>query len=241
MNDLTAYIDSYFNGLLNPEEKKVFETRCESDEAFAEEVALYIASRSALRDEVLEQKRNEWKRRDDSTKKNKAKVVKLKRWYMAAAAAAVISIVFLLIPSGKTPQQLADKYIEGNLRQISVTMSGSNDSLQTGIEAYNKKEYRAAHEIFSRLYRQNADNSDALKYDGLCSLMLEDYNVAIKLFDSLAVKQNLFSNPGLFFKALVLLKRNEPGDKEAAKLLLQQVINEGLVNNKEAAEILKEM
>jgi hypothetical protein len=241
MNELTAYIDNYFNGLLNPEEKQVFETRCESDETFAGEVALYIASRSALRDEVLEQKRNEWKRRDGSTKKARTKVIKLKRWYMAAAAAAVISIVFLLIPSGKTPQQLADEYIEANLQQISVTMSGANDSLQTGIVAYNRKEYRAAHEIFSRLYRQNADNSDALKYDGLSSLMLEDYSGAINLFDSLAAKQNLFYNPGLFYKALVLLKRNQPGDKEACKLLLQQVIDRKLDNNKEAAEILKTM
>jgi tetratricopeptide (TPR) repeat protein len=241
MNDLTAYIDSYFNGLLNTEEKKVFETSCEKDEAFAGEVALYIANRSALRDELLQQKRKEWEGKAGPAKRNTTRVVKMKRWYAVAAAAVVIGIVFLLVPFGETPQQLADEYIKGNLRQISVTMSGSNDSLQTGIEAYNKKEYRKAHEIFSQLYQQHPGNTDALKYDGLSSLMLEDYSGAVNLFDSLATKQNLFSNPGLFFKTLVLLKRNQPGDKEAAKLLLQQVIDGGLDNKKEAAEILKKM
>jgi tetratricopeptide (TPR) repeat protein len=241
MNESTEHIDNYFNRLLSPEEKQDFETRVENDEAFAEEVALYIAGRSALRDELLQQKRKEWEGKTDPAKRISTRVIKMKRWYAVAAAAAVISIVLLLVPFGKTPQQLAGKYIEDYLRQISVTMSGTNDSLQTGIAAYNKKEYRKAHEIFSKLYHQHPGNTDALKYDGLSSLMLEEYSGAINLFDSLAAKQSLYANPGLFYKALVLIKRNEPRDKEEAKLLLKQVIDGQLDDRKEAARLLQKM
>ncbi len=241
MNDLTAYIDNYFNGLLKPEEKQVFESRCENDEAFAEEVALYIASRSAMRDELLEQKSKEWKNLDDSTKKNSTKLVSMRRWYIVAAAAAVICFVLLLIPFGESPQQMADAFIKDNLQQISVTMSGTTDSLQTGIEAYNKKEYKKAKEIFSEIYLVHPDNTDALKYEGLSNLMLEDFNNAIILFDSLAAKQNLFANPGLFYKAIGLLKRNGSGDIEQAKQLLQLVVDKQLANDKEAVRLLQKI
>lgn len=239
MNESTTYIDDYFNGLLNPEEKRDFETRCEVDEAFAAEVAGYIASRSAIRDELLQQKRKEWE--GHSIKKNNARIVNLKRWYMVAAAAAVICMVVLFVPFSKSPQQMAGNYIDDNLQQISVTMSGTTDSLQNGISAYNKKAYAEAHEIFSRLYLADPNNSEALKYDGLCSLMQEDYTGALRLFDALAAKQNLFSNPGLFYKALVLLKRNGAGDEDAARKLLKQVVEKELEGHKEAAGLLQKM
>jgi tetratricopeptide (TPR) repeat protein len=244
MNELLEYIDNYFNGLLSPGEKGVFETRCETDEQFAAEVALYITSRNALRNEILELKRKEWKNIGNTSgviaKKKSAKPVKMRRMYLLlAAAASVIAIVFLLLPYKKSPQQLADSYIKKNLQRLGVAMQGTKDSLQDGISAYNKKEYEKAQVIFEQLYRNDPDNTDALKYEGLTKLMQLDYDGAAGLFDELAAKQNLFANPGLFYKALVLLKRNAVGDTDKARQLLQQVIDRRLEGDKESAELLK--
>ena len=49
----------------------------------------------------------------------------------------------------------------------------------------------------------------------------------------------MLSNPGLFYKAVTLLKRNKEGDVKQAKELLEQVVKEHLDNSKEAAEWLK--
>jgi tetratricopeptide (TPR) repeat protein len=239
------YIDDYFNGLLSPEEKQNFEQRCETDEQFADEVALYIASREAARNELLEQKRNGWKQLGNTPvvemKKEETRVVKMNRWYMLAAAASIAAIILLLVPFGRSPQQLARNYINDNLQQLSVNMDGSKDSLQLGIDFYNKKDYVNALLLFEDLYKKDAANTDALKYAGLTYLVKDDYSNAIKNFDELAATKDLFANPGLFYKALTLLKRNQGNDQTEAKELLKRVVNEKLEGEKQAAEWLKKL
>ena len=56
------YIESYFQQTLNSEERAAFEARCERDEEFAKDVAFYITARQAIREELLGQKVNEWKK-----------------------------------------------------------------------------------------------------------------------------------------------------------------------------------
>lgn len=245
MNELWNYIDDYFNELLPPEEKQKFEQRCETDEQFANEVAMYISSRDALRAELLEQKKNEWKLLGTTPvveiNKTETKVVNINRWYLLAAAASVIGIVFLLLPFGKNANELANAYVKNNLEQLSVTMDGSKDSLQTAINLYNKKEYANALIIFNDLYAKDSTQTDALKFAGLTYMMQNNPDDAIKKFDELAAKQYLFSNPGLFYKALVLLKRNKSTDFDEAKKILQQVADQQLEGSKEAAAWLKKI
>jgi hypothetical protein len=245
MNELWNYIDDYFNGLLTADEKLKFEQRCETDEQFADEVAMYISSRDAMRAELLEQKKNEWKLLGTTPvvklKKTETKVINMSRWYMLAAAASIIGIVFLFNPFSKSADELANDYVKNNLEQLSVTMDGRKDSLQTAINLYNKKEYANAVVIFDDLYTKDSTQTDALKFAGLTYMMQDKTNEAISKFDELAAKQNLFSNPGLFYKALVLLKRNTGTDKEDAKKLLQQVTEQQLEGSKEAAVWLKKI
>jgi len=60
---------------------------------------------------------------------------------------------------------------------------------------------------------------------------LQQYDKAIDYFFQLEY-YNLYSNPGKFYQGLTLLKRNMPGDKQAAKVLLQQTLQNDL-NGKE--------
>ncbi len=53
MPDNLEYIESYFQQVLNAEEKQAFEKKCETDEAFAKEVAFYIVTRETLREDLL--------------------------------------------------------------------------------------------------------------------------------------------------------------------------------------------
>jgi TolA-binding protein len=245
MNELWNYIDDYFNGLLTTDEKLKFEQRCETDEQFADEVAMYISSRDAMRAELLEQKKNEWKLLGTTPvvelKKTETKVINMSRWYMLAAAASVIGIIFLLNPFSKSGEQLVNNYVTKNLEQLSVNMNGSKDSLQLALDFYNKKDYNNALLLFSDIYQKDSLQTDALKFAGLTLFMQGNYDAAIKQFNELAAKQGLFSNPGLFYKALVLLKRNTGTDKEEARKLLQQVTEQQLEGSKQAAEWLKKI
>lgn len=161
---------------------------------------------------------------------------------VAIAAAAVLVLVlsayFLLLGKGDVTA-LADKYVKTELNHLSQTMDGARDSLQQGIAAYNNKDYSKAIALFEAVYQAHPDNSDALRYAGTTYLVTQQYDKAIERFDALAAKQ-LFSNHGLFLKAVTLLQRNQPGDKENAKQLLQQVVEEKGEGAGEAEVWLKE-
>ncbi|GEM_PF-3375213 len=80
-----------------------------------------------------------------------------------------------------------------------------------------------------------------LKYEGFAYLLLKDYDKAVKSFHALSLKLDLFSNPGLFYEALALVKRNSAGDADAARKLLKQVVDKKLEGETEAEKILKKL
>jgi tetratricopeptide (TPR) repeat protein len=245
MTESLEYIEAYFEQKLDDKEKQLFEKRCINDEGFAGEVAFYITSREAVRQKLLEQKRKLWATAEDDTGGNTSatlapvKKIGFTRWlpYAVAACLLVAVCIYFLFPT-QAPRQLATTYIQQNFTRLSHTMDGSKDSLQKGIEAYNSGDYDAALSLFEAVYNAHPDNSEAKEYTGLSYLMKKEYSKALVHFNELADKK-LFSNPGLFLKAVTLLERDEKGDREAAKSLLEQVRNERLEGKKQAEEWLK--
>lgn len=252
MSKSLEYIEAYFENKLSIQEKQIFEDRCIQDTNFAGEVAFYISSRKAIRQKLLEQKRNQWSVDETVPAINElntkitlpsglapVKRMVLRKWLpYVAAACLLLAVATYSFYSQETTHQLAREYVK-TLTHIDQNM-GSADSLQQGINAYNKREYDVALPIFQNIYQAYPDHSDAKKYIGLVYLMKEDYDKALIHFDELSQRKDLVSNPGVFLKAITLLERNKQGDKEAAKTLLQQVVqSNGLAHKKEATEWLK--
>jgi tetratricopeptide (TPR) repeat protein len=73
----------------------------------------------------------------------------------------------------------------------------------------------------------NCDIS-AKKYAGIVYLRLSNYDKALAYFQDLEKYTSLYANPAIFYHALTLMKRNQPGDKQTAKQLLQQVVQNNL-------------
>lgn len=237
------YIESYFQQTLSDEEKAAFEARCGTDEMFAKEVAFYITTRQLLREELLVQKQKQWKEQD--LEEEETPVVSIKRktsfigWVSyAAAACLLLAVSVFLFETQNSPGKLAANYIKTEYTTLSQEMSANTDSITLGLEAYNNKEYDKALGLLEGVEQRDPTNSDVKKYTGLAYLQKEDYDNAVQQFDELA-NMNLHSNPGHFLKAMALLERNKPGDKEEAKTLLQKVVNENEEHSKEAAEWLK--
>jgi tetratricopeptide (TPR) repeat protein len=243
MTGTSEYIESYFQQTLSPEEKAAFEQRITTDEAFAKEVAFYVTTRQAMREALLEQKENEWK---EATEEDTTPVISITkktsfvRWITYAAAACLLLVASVYLFEVQTsPQKTAANYIQENYNTLSQTMDASHDSLQLGIAAYNNKDYNRALQLFQEVENTDSLNSDAKKYTGLVYLQQKQYDKAIQQFDVLANMKGLFSNPGDFLKATVLLQRDQAGDKEEAQKLLQKVVNENEEGSKEAAAWLK--
>jgi tetratricopeptide (TPR) repeat protein len=244
MSEHLEYIDSYFQKQLSEAEKEKFEQLCVSDEKFASEVAFYITSRSALNDLLLGQKKEQWSKfpisENEEAVKAPVRTMAFRKWLPYAAAASLI-IALLAAPwfSSDSPKKNADKYASEHLIAISQTMDASRDSLQLGIASFNKKEYDKALAYFQGVYNSYPSQRDALRYAGQTQLMQGKFDEAIASFDELSQKKT-YSNPGLFLKAIALLRRNHDGDARQAKEILQKVADLKLDGSKEAAGWLKD-
>jgi hypothetical protein len=248
MSENDEYIEAYFAKELNEAEKNQFEERCVQDEVFARQVAFYISTREAIRQTLLEQKAQIWPEKDDNAKaqarvrnisSDKKKGMSIGWWPFAAAASFLIVIAGYFLFQSQTPSQRADRYIKQHYTELSQTMNASGDSIQQGIAAYNDKDYRSALRIFHRIDDSHPGNPNVKKYIGLVYLVTKEYDQALLQFDELYTKKDVYKNPGLFLKAVTLLERNQNGDKEQAKQLLEQVVNENEEGSNEARQWLE--
>jgi tetratricopeptide (TPR) repeat protein len=236
-------IENYFKGINGDAQKYQFEKRILEDASFAEEVAFYISANGAIQQQFREEKKQRFREIY-----NEQKVISIKQpvrnmWrYMAAASVfiALVLITWFLTVSKKSTQQLADIYIQQHFQTLSVTM-GNQDSLQAGLNLFNSNKLTEALTIFETLIKNNPKNSEAKKYAGIVSLRLNNYNKALEYFTILEADSGLYSNPGKFYKAITLLKRNKDGDKGAAKLLLKEVRDQNLEGKNEAVEWLEKL
>lgn len=242
-DDNIEFIEAYFKNQLKDTEKKQFEERCAHDEIFARQVALFITVEEGIRQKVLQEKRQDWPR--ESGEKKTAEIIYYKnsvfrKWlpYMAAASLLFAVIIYFSFRSDP-PHKLADNYVNEHLTVLSQTMNATNDSLQQGIAAYNNKEYDKALRFFQNIYLAHPENGLAKKNMGLVYLITKDYDKALQEFDELANKPDVYRNPGLFLKAVVLLERNHASDKVVAKNLLEQIVNQKAEGNREAQRWLE--
>ncbi|HRN57811.1 MAG TPA: tetratricopeptide repeat protein [Agriterribacter sp.] len=249
----TGHMERYLSGDMPGGEKLRFEAELQHNKALNDQWQLYKAIDAAMH-EAEKHGSHEAALKNTLQKLNaayfrpEAPVTRMRspgQWYKAAIAAAAVLVLvlsgyFLFFQNNTRLPQLADRYVKENLLHLSLTMDGAKDSLQQGIAAYNNKDYPQAIALFEALYKAHPDNSDALKYAGIAYLITKEYNRALACFDELAAKKELFSNPGLFLKAVTLLQRGLQGDNEQAAQLLQQVWDEKQDGSKEAGRWLKQ-
>ena len=242
MSDVLTYIEDYFTGRLSPQQKQEFEDKCTSDPAFAGEVAFYISVRDKLNQELQDQKKKEFDELYTQLSRQQKPIIRKLYPYIAAAAACLILFIGWRFFFESPPmQELADNYIQGNLKTLGVTMGGQQDKLREGVTAYNNGNYEVAEREFKSVITTDPNNSEAVQYLGQVYLVTGRYNEAIAEFDKLSGNTTLYANPGLFYKAIALMKRAGKGDKELARQTLQQVARDKLAGYKEAETWLKKI
>ena len=245
MEDNLQYIDAYFQQMLNAEQIRQFEQKIAEDPEFADEVAFYLAAKQSSKAAADQEKKERFRQ----LLSQQAPVINIDRgrtvtrvWmYRVSAAAAVIVCLFLawyfFMGNSASPQQMAEKYVDENFKTLGVVM-GEKDSIQEGLSLYNDGHYDAALRQFESLARRNTESSSIEKYIGITYLRLNNYDSALQYFQKFQ-NDTLYANPSLFYQALTLLKRNLPGDKQKAKELLQQVVNNDLDEKETAQQWLK--
>lgn len=244
MTNPLQYIEQYFTGQLTAEERLEFEKKCESDVDFAREVSLYISMRSALKKSLRDSKKKDLESFYETHHREevvKAKTIPMFAYISAIAASVLIFIAVYFYMDKPDAQTIASAYMTENLDMISITMGTVQDSLAIGINAYNEKDYTLARQIFTDLQDHPSVEFECSKYLGLVHLVTGSYDDAIAQFDKLSGYTDAYANPGLFYKALTLMKRSSGSDVENAKDILELVVREKKAGHKEAERWLEKL
>jgi len=236
------FIDDYFEKKLSIDESSRFEQKLKEDTAFASEVAFYLSAKQVAKKEADDDKKkwfSEIYNNNKAARRDQKPVINL--WRYAAAAAIIVGIVwsvFIWVKPVST-EQLAKSYIQENLQTLAVTMSSREDSLQAALRLYNESKYADALNQFESIIQSDSSNYTAVEYAGISALQLKQFDKALHWFTQLENQAGLFSNPGKFYHALTLMKRNEPGDKDKSYQLLKEVVKNDLTGKEEAEKWLK--
>ena len=114
---------------------------------------------------------------------------------------------------------------------------GAGDSLQTGLNLYNQGNFREALRQFEGILQADPSNPTALADAGIVSLRLQFYDKALGYFKKLESRTDLQVNPGLFYEALTIMKRDQTGDRSHAKQLLREIVDNNLDKKNDALQI----
>ena len=240
MTDNLEYIDNYFKKELTPDQSGQFEQRITDDPVFAEEVAFYLSTKEAL-EVLLAADKKERFRAVYNNRIVEAPVVRMnpirKLWpYIASAVVTIVLVArFVFFNIAVSPIKLADEYMRDNFQNLGVPMGSDNDLLSKSKNLFNEGKLEEALITLDPLVQNESSNYEALEIAGITALRLEQYDKAISYFQRLEnYPKKLISNPGKFYHALTLLKRNQPGDQASARPMLQQVVDEDLEGKKTA-------
>lgn len=221
-------IEQYYNQTLSKAERLAFEEELKSNPALAQEVAFWVQARAAAQAEAHARRKEEFAMLGQSLTKTKQRSL----YYTYAAAASVVLMLGLgwwIYKSQITNyesqinKEWASAYIEKNFTTLNTQMGNSNDSLQIGITAYNSGDLKKAKVAFEQLVQRDSLHAEAQKYAGIVALRRQDYDQAIKHFHALGLRTDLVANPGKFYEALALLRRDLPLDKFKAENLLKEI------------------
>jgi TolA-binding protein len=238
MSEIIEYIDRYFKKELSESERLIFEKRCESDQAFADEVAFFISARALMEVEADMQQKKELDEIYTRQTSKKAGVVKKILPYFTIAAAACLILFFgwQFLFKASSAKQIAQEFIEKNIQNSATLMGNDNnkDSLAKGAILFYDKKYDEAERIFQSLVTQEKYGAEAIEYLGKVYLVKGKYEQALMQFEALSQDTSLRVNYGSFYKAVTLMRRDANGDVENAKKILNEVIRKGLAGSKEA-------
>ena len=238
-------IEAYFNEELSAEKKSEFERRITEDPFFAEETAFYLSSRQAAAAELQENRARlrrvyeQYKQGKPADVPKQSPVRKLWPWVAAAAVLAGIILGWYIFFQPATPLEMADSYIAENFQNLPVQMGGRDDSMQAALRLYNDGKSEEALNHFESMIARDTSFAEAKKFAGIVSLRLGQYEKAISYFSRLENQTHLYSNPGKFYHALTLMKRNRPGDKQEAKVMMEQVVKGNLEGREIARKWLR--
>jgi hypothetical protein len=262
MNDnLKLKIESYISNSMSKEEHDLFEKEIKKNPELKKEINLAKELNHFLIDEYLDYKPSNKKSKkelkeflkSDQAKnleetlnkvKNeyhsrKSQPKKLNYFYAAAAVFLLfMSVIAYNFSNQTTPETLFAQYYSTNDLPSVIKRDNNNDAFKQGVLKFQSKNYKDAISDFKH-YESNNKSIDKRMYlySGIANMELKNYEIAIQDFDKIIQSDLLDNSKGLWFKALLYLKKQ---DIEKSKNVLEIILKSKTNFKYEAAKKLLE-
>ncbi len=230
-------LEKYFQGNLNANEQAAFDTLLNEDASFKEEVALQLSIKRVAE----EYDDNEFRSMlsDFEAEHQPKKVFRLERyskWLVAASVVLIAGLTYILTLNNPTTQELFAQNFQPYENVVHPIVRGTEEQDQKtkAFIAYETGDYELAVSLFSDLYEKDKQPY-YLFYKANALLKLEKAQEAIPLLKEHLKTKDTLKEKSTWYLALAYLKIE---DKENARTLLQQLVNDKQYKVKEAKTLL---
>lgn len=227
----TLLLDEYASGLLDPERKKMLETRLQSDPLLQEELELlqttiyftkhdaeFQAFKTGLQKMIAENKQE-----NDKKPGRVAKVVIMWRWPLSLAAGlALLLLAWHLLPDMlASPGERIFSNYDDVKEEADVIFMGTldplSDSLSRFKQLFDKGNFADALPIIQKLASDTISYRDKVKYqlyEGKCRLRMKppDLTGAEKIFKGIALEDTPYKTEGIWYLALTYARNEKWAD-----------------------------
>ncbi len=255
-------IERYLRKEMTPEEQTLFEKNIEEDPNLKEQIALYIALYSVPENddwfefkgdsnivkkeaslfrsqETLAFSGRLKKFRDTTNPKQKKKIFNIQ--LLSTVAAVIIIAIFIFYPKNYDPSSLFEEYHNWDELPSYVSKGDSNSDTHKELELlFRAKEYQNIITQSSTLDASVYElDQQAILFVGVAHIELNQYEKALKIFDSLLQSNSIDAHKGHWYKALTFLKQENKG--KAIEVLEIISNNPTYYKHDEAKELLKKL
>lgn len=247
MEQVFARIESYLDGQMADGERQAFEADLNADATLGADLAFYLNAREALGEAAYEQRKAELLALlpdTDEVPETGRRAFSLRSVWgigLAASLALMIGLSYwaFTAKADVTFRQMAEGFTTEKMAGV-TTMGSSETSLQNSLDHFNEGHFAEARDGFLVYLQQSPNDPVALEGVARAHTALGEYRLAL---NQLAMLENLGGpyNSAKFYTALVLVRRNAPGDSAQARAILETLVGNKGGRYKDARRLLEKM
>jgi tetratricopeptide (TPR) repeat protein len=216
MNDVFETIESYLNGSMPEEERRLFEERLKNDPELAETFRVYQGIESSMQTKPGNEEDEKALRLSLSQlgkehfKPEPAVTRRLFTAWQAVAAifvGAVAVVTVMWFVRHNHSQDLYNKYAKYDLVEPGVRGGGTDTLAVRAAAAYNAGEYITALPLLEKYIAKDPSDTEMLLALGVCYLERSRYGQALQVFNTISSGKTVFVNQAKWFRALTYLKQ----------------------------------
>lgn len=254
-NNRDELIEQYLSGIMAPETTLAFEKLIAENESLAKDVELLKQLDAHFSENYISLK-NKIDTTDLDTyfRSNEAKVLKKtienigvtyasrKKFKFPVSIAASLIGLFICVAGYfqfNKHDLYADYYTETDMPSL-VSRSGTHDLSSEIIYAYQERQFSKANNLYLTYIESTTSfNENIFIYGGMTYFELNEYEKALIEFQKMRNSNSIDSSKGLWFTALVYLKKEDHNLlKETLNTIIQKKSN---FNYKKAVSLLQEL